>query len=369
MYENLKKFFFTSAQQRIKVRVEQINEERTMLRQSGKIQYKNLKNLKATHIYPNKPKLVKNVLDGEIEGFDNFLSSSVAGAILKNVRLIPERLTNSSDCILETKMKKENLEFTSLAEVYWGDDEHLLSNEGQFSFFFYLFSDLLESPEYSGKVEQFLIDYIPFASYFAYERGLKENGDLIYYTNYSLDKNVDVFAEAVYYLCKFGSLQELMEKFVELIHSKFEYESKDSIGRYIKKETDTGFSVFEKILDQFVKEFVLPLLEEIDPSSLGKRVYDILVADLIRMNSRLLYMEMSISPEARGYHSTMGEGVEMDVMQNLVDASDAYVEELHHVQIQMYGDIESEYFNSQFFLLRQGERYFSMNRFIDLSNE
>lgn len=370
MYESIKKFFFTSAQRRIKNRVEQINEKRRILRQSGKMQYKNLKLLKPTHIYPNKPKLIKDILNGGGENIGHFLSPSIATAILENIKLIPERHTNSADSELQKKMRMENLEFVNMSELYWGNDEYLLSQEGQFSFFFYLFNDLLQSPDYGEKIEQYLIDYIPFATHSAYETGLKKNKDLIYYTNYSFDENVDVFAEAVYYFCKIGYLEELMEKFVELIHTKFEYESKDSDGRYIKKETDTGFSVFEKIFDQFVKENVLPLIEETDQSSsLGKRVHDILVADLLHMNSRLLYLDMSISPEAHDYHLTIGEEHEMDVMQNLVDASGKYVDELHNVQIQMYGDIEFEYFNSEVFLLRQREKYFSMKRFKSLMSE
>ena len=87
------------------------------------------------------------------------------------------------------------------------------------------------------------------------------------------------------------------------------------------------------------------------------------------MNSRLLYLDMSISPEAHDYHLTIGEEHEMDVMQNLVDASGKYVDELHNVQIQMYGDIEFEYFNSEVFLLRQREKYFSMKRFKSLMSE
>lgn len=370
MYESIKKFFFTSAQRRIKNRVEQINEKRRILRQSGKMQYKNLKLLKPTHIYPNKPKLIKDILNGGGENIGHFLSPSIATAILENIKLIPERHTNSADSELQKKMRMENLEFVNMSELYWGNDEYLLSQEGQFSFFFYLFNDLLQSPDYGEKIEQYLIDYIPFATHSAYETGLKKNKDLIYYTNYSFDENVDVFAEAVYYFCKIGYLEELMEKFVELIHTKFEYESKDSDGRYIKKETDTGFSVFEKIFDQFVKENVLPLIEETDQSSsLGKIVHDILVADLLHMNSRLLYLDMSISPEAHDYHLTIGEEHEMDVMQNLVDASGKYVDELHNVQIQMYGDIEFEYFNSEVFLLRQREKYFSMKRFKSLMSE
>lgn len=67
MFNNLIKYYLKSAQLRINNRIDVINEERTILRASGDIRYKELRAIRNTHLYSNKPSLIKEIRVGEPE--------------------------------------------------------------------------------------------------------------------------------------------------------------------------------------------------------------------------------------------------------------------------------------------------------------
>ena len=68
-----------------------------------------------------------------------------------------------------------------------------------------------------------------------------------------------------------------------------------------------------------------------DYYSLGKRVYDIVVDDF-EINSNLIKLEMERSTESYGHWLTRGEKNDIDVLYDLFDASESYIERLVKVQ-------------------------------------
>ena len=127
------------------------------------------------------------------------------------------------------------------------------------------------------------------------------------------------------------------------------------------------FQNFEKSFSEKLKGILAPVLEMEDYYSLGKRVYDIVVDDF-EINSNLIKLEMERSTESYGHWLTRGEKNDIDVLYDLFDASESYIERLVKVQTDQYGDIEKEYFESPFFS-KNSSPCFSEDRMIELVKE
>ena len=82
MFNNLIQYYLKSAQLRINNRIDAINEERTILRASGDIRYKELRDIRNTHLYSNKPRTIKEIREGKAEILIDKLSVIVAESLI-----------------------------------------------------------------------------------------------------------------------------------------------------------------------------------------------------------------------------------------------------------------------------------------------
>lgn len=367
MFNNLIRYYLKSAQLRINNRIDTINEERTILRASGDIRYKELRDIRNTHLYSNKPRTIKEIREGKPEILIDKLSVIVAESLIDNLKLKPDFNSYSSNKNDEINMKKSNLEFVSLQELLWGFD-YDYTEVDKFNFFLNLFLDLEIVAEYSSLVRKILIDYVPYARYIALEKAVSEDcefGSMIA-PDYKND-NIDVFAESVFAFCSSDASHEMMSRFSKFLLTPFMYESKDENGRYLKKSVVVNFQNFEQAFSQVLNHILEPLDGVETYHSLGKRAYDIIMDDF-KIDSNLTYYRMSRSPESYGYYLTASEKPDIEVLSNLLEASEIYIEKLMQAQQDFYGNIEQLYFESGMFS-NNATPYFSEERFYKMIDE
>ncbi|WP_455440727.1 hypothetical protein [Streptococcus parasanguinis] len=364
MFNNLIKYYLKSAQTRINKRIDVINKERKVLKASGDKRYTDLKFIKNTHLYANKPKVIKEIRESKTDILAEKLTVTVAESLLSNIKLKPELITVSSDKSSEIKMKRNNLEFSSLQELLWGFDEVFTLND-QFNFFLHLFLDLENDTEYSSMVHDILVDYVPYARYSALEKATSEDTEFgaIFAPDYK-NSNIDVFAESVYLFCMSGVSEEVMTRFINFLHTPYTYESKDGEGRFLIKEGSVNYQNFEGAFNQVLFTVLEPIFNMETYFSLGKRAYDIFIDDF-KMGLDLMSYSMTRSPESYLRHLTESEKPDVDVMSELLKASEDYIERLAQAQQDFYGNIEEKYIESEMFSIT-ATSYYSEDRFFQL---
>lgn len=364
MFNNLLNYYMKNTQKRINDRIEAINEKRITLRKSGNISYKSLKSIKNSHLYANRPKIIKSIRESEPNEIIGLLTLTVAKSIVKNLKVKPNLKTSSVNIEEETKMKTQNLEFTSLQELYFGFDLEYTDID-KFEFFLNLFLDLKINGLFWESIQSVLKEYIPYAVYCASEQAFQENYmvEELFNTNFR-DKNIDVFAESVFLFCQTPKSNIIMERFVQFLHDGYSYDSKDSEGRYIKKNEIINFKNFNEALKASISFVLEPILEIEIVHSLGERAYNIILEDF-RVNTDLYFN--SIFEHRRGPF-TKTDKLYFDVLVELALAGQRYIEEIKKIQYDLYGNIESEYFNSEVFR-EKATSFFSERRFELLSYE
>ena len=367
MFKNLIQYYLKNAQIRINKRIDSINEERTILRASGDIRYKKLRAIKNTHLYSNKPRTIKEIREDNPEILIDKLSVIVAESLIDNLKLKPDFNSYSSNQNDEINMKKSNLEFVSLQELLWGFD-YDYTEVDKFNFFLNLFLDLEIVNEYSSLVRKILIDYVPYARYIALEKAVSEDCEFgsMFASDYKND-NIDVFAESVFAFCSSNASDEMMSRFSKFLLTPFTYECKDENGRYLKKTVVVNFQNFEQAFSQVLNHILEPLDGVETYHSLGKRAYDIIMDDF-KIDSDLTYYRMSRGPESYGYYLTASEKPDIEVLSNLLEASEIYIEKLMQAQRDFYGNIEQLYFESGM-LSNNATPYFSEERFYKMVDE
>ena len=87
MVTNLLKYYLSNCQKRINERIELINSRRVSLRNSRDIRYKKLKKIRNTHIYKNKPKIIKEIRELDSDILVEKLSLTVAQSLIDNIKL------------------------------------------------------------------------------------------------------------------------------------------------------------------------------------------------------------------------------------------------------------------------------------------
>lgn len=367
MFENLLSYYGNNAQVRINERIEKINNQRKSLRSSPDKKYKDLKSIKNTHLYINKPKIIKDIREKKVDEATKLLSVTIGQSLIDNLKLKPDISTYSSDKYHELKMKKDNLEFTSLQELFWGLPDRTFSEKDKFYFLLNLFLDLLNNKDYVKTIHNILIEYVPFAHYAALEKVSRDDSGGFSISKDYKSENVDVFSESVFLFCSTENSDEIMERFIDYLYGEYKYESKDKQGRFLVKTEVICFQNFEKSFSEKLKDILAPVLGLEDYDSLGKRVYDIVIDDF-KINSNLIKLDMERSMESYGHWLTKGEKNDIDVLDDLIDASETYIERLVKVQIDQYGDIEKDYFESPFFS-KNSSPCFSEDRMIELVKE
>ncbi|MBD3949425.1 hypothetical protein I4Q36_06945 [Tuanshanicoccus lijuaniae] len=359
MFNNLLNYYLKHAQNRINQRIEEINNERKALKDSGDTRYKDLKSINNTQLYRHKPKTIKEIRESNTEVLSKKLTITVAESLKANIKLKPDLITTSTIKDEEMDMKKSNLEFVSVQDLLWGFTEEYTEFD-KFNFFLNLFLDLRKTNEYYQLVFDIVIDYVPFAKYLATGRAHQKYPFII--PREFKNTNVDLLAEAVYFFCRTYESEEIMQLFTKFLHSTYKYESKDSNGRFQIKTGIISFQNFEEAFTSTLKEILEPLWKR-DPSySLGKRAYDIVMEDM-RLESAYNYL----SSLGDGYinYTTSGK-LETDVWSELMDETESYIEKLIYAQKEFYGDVEKEYFMSELFM-KNATEFFSEDRYLELS--
>ena len=360
MFTSLLDYYLKNAQDRINERIEDINKERSALRSSGSSLYSDLKPIRNSHLYEHKPSAIKIIRESDPHQLYKKMTVRVAESLLENIKLKPNFKSYSSNKDEELEMRKNNFEFISLQEIFWGVDESYTDSD-KFNFVLNLFLDLSKHPMYSSMTYSILIDYVPLARYIALDKAIDEDREFgsMFAPDYK-NANLDVFAEAVYLFCMKNESDEMMDRFIKFLNTKYKYESKDNNGHFLWKSDNIHFQNFNKAFQEKLKDILKPILNMEMYQSLGKRAYDIILDDF-KINSKLMEIGMVRGPEEYGRHLTMAGKNDVDVMSALLSASEIYIDKLIEAQQDYFGDIEEKYFNSMFSLLSTTS-YFSEER-------
>ena len=364
MFTSLLNYYLKNAQDRINERIEVINKKRYALRSSGSSLYSDLKLIRNSHLYEHKPKTIKDIRESDPDQLYKKMTVRVAESLLENIKLKPNFKSYSSNKDEELEMRKNNFEFISLQEIFWGVGESYTDSD-KFNFVLNLFLDLSKHPVYSSMTYSILIDYVPLARYKALDKAIDEDREFgsMFASDYK-NANIDVFAEAVYFFCMKTESDKIMDRFIEFLHMEYKYESKDQTGHFLWTPDIIHFQNFNEAFQKNLKNILEPILNMEMHQSLGKRVYDITL-DNFKINSKLMEISMVRGPEEYGHHLTMAEKNDVDVMSVLLSVNKIYIDKLIEAQQDIFGDIEQMYFNSMFSSLSTTS-YFSEERFLQL---
>jgi len=361
-------YFCKLSQERLNNKIKIINNERELLRE--KPLYKDLKKrITCTDLYKNKPKIIKNILNEDYTQLKDLLSYTIAESIKENMKLKPKAITENTDDNLSMQLKRENMEFLSVLEIFWGNMEDILNSDSEiyYNLIFNFCLDFLKDERTQNIMNKNLINYIPYARYMSYEDAIKGYGDselmsLLIEENYK-KANVDILGEAIYNFSKSEKAIKVANLFVEFINSEVIYDSKDSNGIYEKKVTNVYFKnfhiAFEENLDKFLE------IISLNENNLGERVYDIIKEDC-KLIYEINFAGMSGVTEDR--HLTLAEKPFYDVYRRLSTANSNYINELIVFQKNLEGDIEKEFFNKKLFDEYKSQ-YYCEERFLELCSQ
>ena len=352
-------YFCKLSQARLNNKIKTINNERKVLRE--KPLYRDLKKrITCTDLYKNKPKIIKNIINEDYTQLKDLLSNTIAESIKENMKLKPEAITKNPDDNLSMKLKRENREFLSVLEIFWGDTEEILNFESEiyYNLILNFCLDFLADKRTQYLMNKNLINYIPYARYFSYEDVIKESVDselmsFLIMENYE-NANIDILGEAIYNFSKSNKAREVANLFVKCVNSKVSYDSKDSNGKYEPKHENVCF-----------KNFHIAFEQNLDENNLGERVYNIIKEDC-KLIYEITHAEMSGVMEDR--YLTVTEKPFYDVYRKLSASNSNYINELIIFQKNLEGDIEKEYFNKKLFDEYKSQ-YYCEERFLKLCSQ
>lgn len=361
-------YFCKLSQDRLKERIKLINNERKILKE--KPRYRKLKNkITCTELYKNKPKIIKNILNEDYTQLKNLLTYTIAESIKENMKLKPELITDDDDKKLSMQLKRENREFLSVSEIFWGNREDIINSDSEiyYNLILNFCLDFLKDKRTQYVMNKNLINYIPYARYMSYEDAIKECGDselMSFLINENYKKaNIDILGEAIYNFSKSNKAREVANLFLKCIDSKVVYDSKDSNGRFKPKREDVYFKnfhiAFEQNLDEFLK------IISLNENNLGERAYNIIKEDC-KLIYEITHVEMSGVMEDR--YLTVTEKPLYDVYRKLSASNSNYINELIVFQKNLEGDIEKEYFNKKLFNEYKSQ-YYCEERFLKLCSQ
>ena len=361
-------YFCKLSQERLNDKIITINNERELLRE--KPLYKDLKKrITCTDLYKNKPKIIKNILNEDYTQLKDLLSYTIAESIKENMKLKPKAITENTDDNLSMQLKRENREFLSVLEIFWGNMEDILNSDSEiyYNLIFNFCLDFLKDERTQNIMNKNLINYIPYARYMSYEDAIKGYGDselmsLLIEENYK-KANVDILGEAIYNFSKSEKAIKVANIFVEFINSEVVYDSKDSNRSYEKKVANIYFKNFHIAFEQYLDKFIKII--SLNDNNLGERAYDIIKEDC-KLIYEINFAGMSGVTEDR--HLTLAEKPFYDVYRRLSTANSNYINELIVFQKNLEGDIEKEFFNKKLFDEYKSQ-YYCEERFLELCSQ
>lgn len=358
-------YFCKLSQERLNNKIIAIKNERKILKE--KPLYSDLKpKITNTDLYKNKPKIIAEILNGEHTELKKLLTLTIANSIKENMKLKPNARTNPDDSELRKELKKDNMEFLSVSEIFWGEESDITDKESNIyhNLILCICLDFLEDEESRDIVNKKLMEYIPYATYIGYEKSIKqfknkEHAYMLYNDKYR-HTNVDVFCEAVYYFSKSDEAIKLAKLFAECINNKVKYDSKDDKGKYMPKKELVYFNNFDKAFAEYKCRFLDIFKESEGITSLGERVYNLILEEH-NVAYYLCSREMEIEPGTADEQLTTTGKPRFNVMKMFLYTNREYIENLENIQIELIGNIEEEYLKELPFG-KYKSRYFSYER-------
>ena len=396
MFYHLKNYFYSESQKRINNRIDSINQKRLEQKRAGK----KVSKLTKGKLYPNKTqKIIKLLTTNDIDVTSEFLSPAIANSILFNMKYMEDKVIYQNEEDKEgvqfKKEKRENLEFLNVSEIYWGTDEEMDMFSWKFHFLANLFRDILdhqfeeacfdreENREKARElVEETLQEYVPYASYQAYEQVFSQEDAHAEFIEYQLgeytptlldihykEQHVNAFEGAIFYFCQLTLSDTLVDKFSFIINQPLKYESKEK-KRFVVKYTEANFRYFDPFIISYIEYTLIPILEyrkNFIQFSLGKRVYQLIVQDL-EMESFIEFQNLTNGKNKDTYDKFIESEAYILGLIELLEASSSYRDRLSDIQLNSHGDIELQYFNSEVFKEDTSDKYFSSQRSAYLKN-
>lgn len=366
--ENILNYFCKLSQARLNNKIKTINNERKVLRE--KPLYRDLKKrITYTDLYKNKPKIIKNIINEDYTQLRDLLSYTIAESIKENMKLKPEAKTNTTDNNLSIQLKRENREYLSVLEIFWGNTEEILNFESEiyYNLILNFCLDFLADKRTQYFMNKNLINYIPYARYISYEDAIKESVDselmsFLIMENYE-NANIDILGEAIYNFSKSNKAREVANLFVKCVNSKVSYDSKDSNGKFKLKHENVYFKNFQIAFEQNLDKFLEII--SMDENNLGERVYNIIKEDC-KLIYEITHAEMSGVMEDR--YLTVTEKPFYDVYRKLSASNSNYINDLIDFQKKLEGDIGNEYFDKNPFGNYKSQ-YYCEERFLKLCSQ
>lgn len=326
MYDNTLDYFAKKSQTTINEYILKVNSHRKKLREGEKFTLSKVSDIKNTHLYPNKPKTVKTIREGSTKEILSHLTTTVATSIQQN---------------LELETHKKQL-YENVSEVFWGNVNSVLDSEDQCSLFiFHLFADLKEHPEFKDIIDYALRIYSPYA-YFSAMEFLSSSRVIepILIDHSFKQKHIYIWGEAIYHFSLFSSVsKEIIKKFFDFLKLPYNYESRDSNGRYKRKEEVITFQNFEKAISNHIRGIMEPLFKTNISETFGHHIYNLTINSYIIYN-KLTLAEMSTPPEyLQLYYSASGEEY-YSVLEELMDKTDDYISELLDIENRLNGKLD-----------------------------
>lgn len=395
MFYHLKKYIYSESQKRINNRIDSINQKRLEQKRAGK----RVSKLTKGKLYPNKTqKIIRLLTTDAIDITSEFLSPAIANSILFNMKYEDKVIYQNKEDKEGKQFKKEkreNLEFLNVSEIYWGTDEEMNTSSWKFHFLANLFRDILDHQfeedcfdieenreKVRELVEETLQEYVPYASYQAYEQVFTKEDFHAEFIEYQLgeytptlldihykERHVNAFEGAIFYFCQLALSDTLVDKFSFLINQPLRYESKEK-KQFVVKYTEANFRYFDKFIISFIEYTLIPILEDrknFIQFSLGKRVYQLIVQDL-EMEAFIEFQNLTNGKNKDTYDKFIESEAYILGLIELLEASSSYLDRLSDIQLNSHGDIELQYFNSKVFKEDTSDKYFSSQRCAYLKN-
>lgn len=330
MYDNILDYFAQKSQTTINEYILKVNSHRKKLRESGKFTLSKVSNIRNTHLYTNKPQTIKTIREESTEEILSHLTFTVATSIQQNMKLETH----------DTSLKKPLYE--NVSEVFWGNINSILDSVDQCSLFiFHLFADLKEHPEFKDIIDYALRIYSPYA-YFSAMEFLSSSRVIepILIDHSFKQEHIYIWGEAIHHFSLFSSVtEEIIKNFFNFLKSNYEYESRDSNGRYKRKKEVITFQNFEKAIFNHIRDILEPLFKINISETFGHYIYNLTINSYIIYN-KLTAAEMSTPPEyLELYYSASGEKY-YSVLKELMDKTDDYISELLDIENRLNGKLD-----------------------------
>ena len=150
-------------------------------------------------------------------------------------------------------------------------------------------------------------------------------------------EHIYIWGEAIYHFTLFSSVaEEIIKKFFNFLSSKYDFETRDSNGRYKRKSEVITFQNFEKAISNHIRDILEPLLKIDISGTVGHHIYNLTINSYIIYNE-LISAEMTTPPEYLQLHYSASGEEYYSVRKELMDKTDSYISDLFDIEDRLNG--------------------------------